>query len=137
MKKFSKGMTQRLGLAAALIHRPDVLLLDEPTDGVDPVGRREIRTSSGKKPPAGPRSSSTRTSFRRSSSTVTGSPSCARSVAASGTIKELTATSGLAGANQVRYRMVAYGVTPSLLGGLQQLEASIAQTNGHFAAGCA
>jgi len=43
VKKFSKGMTQRLGLAAALIHQPNVLLLDEPTDGVDPVGRREIR----------------------------------------------------------------------------------------------
>jgi ABC-2 type transport system ATP-binding protein len=43
VKKFSKGMVQRLGLAAALVHSPDVLLLDEPTDGVDPVGRREIR----------------------------------------------------------------------------------------------
>ena len=43
IRKFSKGMTQRLGLACAMIHAPQVLLLDEPTDGVDPVGRREIR----------------------------------------------------------------------------------------------
>ena len=41
--RYSKGMTQRLGLACALIDDPDVLFLDEPTDGVDPVGRREIR----------------------------------------------------------------------------------------------
>jgi ABC-2 type transport system ATP-binding protein len=43
IKKYSKGMLQRLGLAQALIHRPKLLILDEPTDGVDPVGRRHIR----------------------------------------------------------------------------------------------
>lgn len=43
LKKYSKGMLQRLGLAQALIHNPRLLVLDEPTDGVDPVGRREIR----------------------------------------------------------------------------------------------
>jgi ABC-2 type transport system ATP-binding protein len=43
IKKFSKGMLQRLGLAQALIHEPRLLVLDEPTDGVDPVGRRHIR----------------------------------------------------------------------------------------------
>ncbi len=41
--KYSKGMLQRLGLAQALIHSPTILILDEPTDGVDPVGRRQIR----------------------------------------------------------------------------------------------
>jgi ABC-2 type transport system ATP-binding protein len=41
--KYSKGMLQRLGLAQALIHSPTLLILDEPTDGVDPVGRRQIR----------------------------------------------------------------------------------------------
>jgi ABC-2 type transport system ATP-binding protein len=41
--KYSKGMLQRLGLAQALIHSPTMLILDEPTDGVDPVGRRQIR----------------------------------------------------------------------------------------------
>ena len=40
---YSKGMQQRAGLAMALVNDPALVLLDEPTDGVDPVGRREIR----------------------------------------------------------------------------------------------
>lgn len=43
LRKFSKGMLQRIGLAQAMITEPDLLFLDEPTDGVDPVGRIEIR----------------------------------------------------------------------------------------------
>ena len=43
VKKYSKGMMQRLGLAQALINDPELVFLDEPTDGVDPVGRKEIR----------------------------------------------------------------------------------------------
>ena len=43
VKTFSKGMLQRTGLAQALLSRPRLLFLDEPTDGVDPVGRRQIR----------------------------------------------------------------------------------------------
>ena len=40
---YSKGMMQRIGVANALANDPDLVILDEPTDGVDPVGRREIR----------------------------------------------------------------------------------------------
>ncbi|TDI95111.1 MAG: ABC transporter ATP-binding protein [Caldithrix sp.] len=43
IKKYSKGMQQRLGLAQAMMNDPDILFLDEPTDGVDPIGRKEIR----------------------------------------------------------------------------------------------
>ncbi|MCP4567532.1 MAG: ABC transporter ATP-binding protein [FCB group bacterium] len=44
IKKYSKGMMQRLGLAQAILGDPDLIFLDEPTDGVDPIGRHEIRT---------------------------------------------------------------------------------------------
>ncbi|HED05495.1 MAG TPA: ABC transporter ATP-binding protein [Ignavibacteria bacterium] len=43
VKNYSKGMMQRLGLAQALINDPELIFLDEPTDGVDPIGRKEIR----------------------------------------------------------------------------------------------
>jgi ABC-2 type transport system ATP-binding protein len=43
VKKYSKGMTQKLGLAQAILNDPDLIFLDEPTDGVDPIGRKEIR----------------------------------------------------------------------------------------------
>jgi ABC-2 type transport system ATP-binding protein len=43
VRKYSKGMNERIGLAQALISDPDIIFLDEPTDGIDPVGKMEIR----------------------------------------------------------------------------------------------
>ena len=43
LRKFSKGMLQRVGIAQAIVHDPQVIFLDEPMSGLDPVGRREVR----------------------------------------------------------------------------------------------
>jgi ABC-2 type transport system ATP-binding protein len=43
IKKYSKGMMQRLGLAQSMLNSPKLIFLDEPTDGVDPIGRKQIR----------------------------------------------------------------------------------------------
>jgi ABC-2 type transport system ATP-binding protein len=43
VQNLSKGMLQRVGLAAALVHDPELLILDEPMSGLDPVGRKEVR----------------------------------------------------------------------------------------------
>jgi len=43
LRKFSKGMLQRVGLAQAIVHDPKLLILDEPMSGLDPMGRREVR----------------------------------------------------------------------------------------------
>ena len=43
LRKFSKGMVQRVGIAQALVNDPEVVFLDEPMSGLDPLGRREVR----------------------------------------------------------------------------------------------
>ena len=126
VKRFSKGMTQRLGLASALVHEPEVLLLDEPTDGVDPVGRREIRDLLREEAARG--TAILLNSHLLSEIELT----CDRvavlrkgSVAAEGRIADLTRTSP-------RYRLVAAPVDPALLESFRSTGALVDRVNGHF-----
>jgi ABC-2 type transport system ATP-binding protein len=118
-------MTQRLGLACALIHQPDVLLLDEPTDGVDPVGRREIRDL-------------LREEARRGVTVLLNSHllseielTCDRvavlrggKVAAAGSIEELTRRSA-------KYKMIAAPIDDALLAAFRETGAGVTRVNGH------
>ena len=126
IKKFSKGMTQRLGLACAMVHAPQVLLLDEPTDGVDPVGRREIRDI-------------LRAEADRGTAVLLNSHllseierTCDRvavlrdgKVAAFGSVKDLTQKSAM-------YKMVASPVDDSLVASFRETGAGVERVNGHM-----
>jgi ABC-2 type transport system ATP-binding protein len=136
VKKFSKGMTQRLGLAAALVHEPDVLLLDEPTDGVDPVGRREIRDLLLEEAGRG-RAILLNSHLLSEVERVCGRVAVLRagSVAAEGRIDDLTAASLTADATSragSRYKLVASGVDEDLLSALRGEGASVERVNGHL-----
>ena len=126
VKKFSKGMTQRLGLAAALVHDPEVLLLDEPTDGVDPVGRREIRDLLREEAARG------RAVLVNSHLLSEIEVTCDRvavlrggRIAAQGTIAELTAPTS-------RYRMKVAQVDEALLSAMRETGADVTRVNGHL-----
>lgn len=130
VKKFSKGMTQRLGLAAALVHAPEILLLDEPTDGVDPVGRREIRDLLQEEARRGCAillNSHLLSEIERTCDRV----AVLRQgrIAAQGSIEELTAEGVDAGA---RYRMVVSPVDETLLSALRETGAGVERVNGHL-----
>ena len=126
VKKFSKGMTQRLGLASALIHDPDVLLLDEPTDGVDPVGRREIRDLLQEEAARG-KAILLNSHLLSEIERMCGRVAVLRSgrVVAEGRIEDLTASGS-------RYRLVASGVDERLMAAFRETGASIERINGHF-----
>ncbi len=132
VKKFSKGMTQRLGLAAALVHEPEVLLLDEPTDGVDPVGRREIRDLLKAEAAKG------RAILLNSHLLSEIELTCDRvavlrngKVAAMGTIEELTKRNEEKSSSK-GYRLVAAPLTEDLIAEFQEKGASPERVNGHL-----
>ncbi|HSB62999.1 MAG TPA: ABC transporter ATP-binding protein [Thermoanaerobaculia bacterium] len=131
VKKFSKGMTQRLGLAAALVHEPEVLLLDEPTDGVDPVGRREIRDLLKAEASKG------RAILLNSHLLSEIELTCDRvavlrngRVAAMGTIEELTKREEKISSKG--YRLMADPLTEDLIADFRALGAGAERVNGHL-----
>ena len=127
VKKFSKGMTQRLGLACALLHQPKVLLLDEPTDGVDPVGRREIRDILREE------AKNTGTAVLLNSHLLSEIElTCARvavlrsgKVAIEGTVDELTRPTA-------KYKMVAAPIDDALVAAFRETGAGVERVNGHM-----
>ncbi|MGK2858654.1 MAG: ATP-binding cassette domain-containing protein [Thermoanaerobaculia bacterium] len=126
VKKYSKGMVQRLGIACALVHEPEVLFLDEPTDGVDPVGRREIRDILKNEAAKG------RTIFLNSHLLSEIELMCDRtailrkgSIAAMGRIDELTRKGST-------YKIKATGTPENLLDALTAAGAGIEKMNGHM-----
>ena len=126
VKKFSKGMVQRLGLAAALVADPDVLLLDEPTDGVDPVGRREIRDLLQEEARRG------RAILLNSHLLSEIEQTCGRvailrkgRVVREGRIEDLTR-------QEARYRMVARPADERLLEAFRATGAAVERVNGHL-----
>lgn len=126
VKKFSKGMTQRLGLAAALVHDPEVLLLDEPTDGVDPVGRREIRDllkSLAMKGTAILLNSHLLSEIELTCDRV--AVLSRGKVARAGTISELTRTG-------TRYRLIASNMEAPVQARLRAAGAGVERLNGHL-----
>jgi ABC-2 type transport system ATP-binding protein len=132
VKKFSKGMTQRLGLAAALVHEPEVLLLDEPTDGVDPVGRREIRDLLKAEAAKG------RAILLNSHLLSEIELTCDRvavlrngALAAMGTVEELTKREEKKDSLKV-YRLVASGIDDAVLAAFRETGAGAERVNGHF-----
>ncbi|HTS03570.1 MAG TPA: ABC transporter ATP-binding protein [Thermoanaerobaculia bacterium] len=133
VKKFSKGMTQRLGLASALVHEPEVLLLDEPTDGVDPVGRREIRDLLRAEAAKG------RAVLLNSHLLSEIELTCDRvavlrkgKVAAIGTVEELTKKDEEKKDSLKVYKLVATGIDDAVLAAFREAGAGAKGVNGHF-----
>ena len=126
VKKYSKGMTQRLGLACALLHAPRVLLLDEPTDGVDPVGRREIRDllrdEAAKNGTAVLLNSHLLSEIELTCDRV--AVLRRGKMAAFGTVEELTR-------QEEKYKLVASPIDDALLAALRAGGAAVDRVNGH------
>ena len=125
LRTFSKGMLQRVGLAMALLHEPELVFLDEPTSGLDPFGRLLVRDIINELRARGT------TVFLNSHLLSEVEVTCDRvafiqrgRVIRTGTLSELAA-----GRQQVRLRLDA--LTPELLAGLAAWGSEVQSLNGH------
>lgn len=127
IKKYSKGMTQRLGIACALIHQPKLLLLDEPTDGVDPVGRREIRDMLSEEAKQNGTAVLLNSHLLSEIELTCDRVAVLRNgkVAAFGSVEELTR-------KQATYKMVANPIDDSLVSAFRESGAGVERVNGHM-----
>jgi len=122
LRKFSKGMLQRVGIAQALLNDPEIIFLDEPMSGLDPLGRREVRALILELRDQG------RTVFFSSHILADAEALCGRvavvaggRLAASGRLSDLLAF-------QLRgWEMVVAGVTPEMLGRIAQRVARVTE----------
>jgi ABC-2 type transport system ATP-binding protein len=125
LRTFSKGMLQRVGLAMALMHRPEVVFLDEPTSGLDPFGRLLVRDIINELREAGT------TVFLNSHLLSEVEVTCDRvafirkgTVVRSGTLGELAA-------GQMLVRLRVGEVTPAFVAGLAEWGSGVQSPNGH------
>jgi ABC-2 type transport system ATP-binding protein len=116
LRKYSKGMLQRIGIAQALINDPEVVFLDEPMSGLDPIGRREVRDLLLSLRQQG------KTIFFSSHILSDVEALCDRAAILSrgklhriGTVQELT------GSEDSAFEVVAVGVSPLALGGFSSI----------------
>jgi len=116
LRKFSKGMLQRIGLAQALINDPELIILDEPMSGLDPVGRREVRDIILSLKEAG------KTVFFSTHILSDTELICDRvGILSRGDLKAVGRVSDLLGARIVHWEVTFSGVAPSSLPGLDQV----------------
>jgi ABC-2 type transport system ATP-binding protein len=120
LRQYSKGMVQRVGLAQALINDPELVILDEPMSGLDPLGRREVREIMLRLRDEG------RTLLFSSHILSDAELLCSRvailsqgRLAAIGTVEELTTKTAGAAAGRRGWEIVAAGVSPQAAQALQ------------------
>lgn len=113
IRRYSKGMVQRLGIAQSLLHQPELVILDEPMSGLDPIGRREVKDIILELRKAG------RTVFFSTHIIADVEEICDRvAILLRGKVARTGAVGELIGAGPRQYEIHASGVPPGFTGGV-------------------